>query len=202
MKSSEGDGSAISLFVSLAKRGTMSVLLETERLLLRSPRAADISKFVPLINDFDVVKNLSRVPYPYTEDDGCAFITKITESIAAGTDYAFAILLKPDTYIGTCGVHPERGWEFGYWLGKPYWGKGYATEAGRRVVTHAFEELKGEALTASWFHDNPKSGRVLEKLGFQPQGEGEIACLSRGVTVNCHVVALDRATYMTRKMTP
>ena len=53
----------------------MSVLLETERLLLRPPRAADISHFVPLLGDFDVSKNLSRVPHPYTEDDGCAFIT-------------------------------------------------------------------------------------------------------------------------------
>ena len=178
----------------------MSIWLETERLLLRYPRAADISKFVPLVGDFDVSKNLSRVPYPYTEDDGCAFIVNITKAIAAGTDHAFAILLKPDTYIGTCGVHPERGWELGYWIGKPYWGKGYATEAGRRVVKFAFEELKAEVLEASWFHDNPKSGRVLEKLGFRPNGEGEIPCLSRGVTVACHRVALDRATYMTRNM--
>ena len=178
----------------------MSILLETERLLLRPPRAADISKFVPLIGDFDVSKFLSRVPYPYTEDDGSAFIVNITKAIEARTDYAFAIILKPDTYIGTCGLHPERGWEFGYWLGKPYWGKGYATEAGRRVVKFAFEELKADTLNASWFHDNPRSGRVLEKLGFRADSEGEIACLSRGVTVNCHVVALDRATYVTRKM--
>jgi [ribosomal protein S5]-alanine N-acetyltransferase len=178
----------------------MSDLLETERLLLRPPRAADISHFLPLINDFDVSKNLSRVPYPYTEDDGCAFIVAITRAIAVGTDHVFAILIKPDVYIGTCGLHPERGWELGYWLGKPYWGQGYATEAGGRVVAYAFEELNADALTASWFHDNPKSGRVLAKLGFQPVGEGEIACLSRGCAVNCHRVALDRATYMTRKM--
>ena len=87
----------------------MSQLLETERLLLRYPQAADISKFVPLIGDFDVSKYLSRVPYPYTEDDGCGFITRIGPAIEAGTDYAFAVVLKPDIYIGTCGVHPERG---------------------------------------------------------------------------------------------
>jgi len=178
----------------------MSFILETDRLLLRPPRAADISKLVPLIGDFDVSKNLSRVPYPYTEDDGSAFIVTITKAIAAGTDYAFAILLKPDVFLGLCGVHPDRGWEFGYWLGKAYWGQGYATEAGRRVVSFAFEELKAETLKASWVHDNPASGRVLAKLGFQPVGEGEIACLSRGATVNCHLVELDRATYITRKM--
>ena len=52
----------------------MSVILETGRLLLRPPRAADISHFVPLLKDFDVAKNLSKVPHPYTEDDACAFL--------------------------------------------------------------------------------------------------------------------------------
>lgn len=180
----------------------MSVLLETERLLLRPPRAADISHFVPLLNDFEVSQNLSRVPYPYTEDDACAFIVKLASAIAAGTEYVFAILIKPGVFIGLCGIHPENGWEFGYWLGKPFWGKGYATEAGRRAVTFAFKDLNAEALNAGWFHDNPASGRVLAKLGFQPAGEAELLCVSRGCTVNCHRVALDRATYMTRKMTP
>ena len=177
----------------------MSHLLETERLLLRPPRAADISQFVPLINDFDVSKNLSRVPHPYTEDDACAFIVSITHAIAAGTDHAFAILLKSGPYIGLCGVHPSQGWEFGYWLGKPYWGRGYATEAAGRVVTYAFEELKAATLKAGWFHDNPASGKVLAKLGFKPSGEGERTCVSRGCKVNCHEVELDRETYMTRK---
>ena len=180
----------------------MSILLETERLLLRPPKAADISQFVPLLNDFEVAKNLSRVPYPYTEDDACAFIVRMASALAAGTGYVFAILLKPGMFIGLCGLHPDSGWELGYWLGKPFWGRGYATEAGRRVVKFAFEDLKAEALRASWFHDNPASGHVLAKLGFQPAGDGEITSLSRGGPVLCRLVALDRATYMTRKMTP
>jgi RimJ/RimL family protein N-acetyltransferase len=177
----------------------MSVILETERLLLRPPRAADISHFMPLLNDFEVSKNLSRVPYPYTEDDACAFIVKMASALAAGADYVFAILLKQGVFIGLCGVHPEGGWEFGYWLGKPYWGRGYATEAGSRAVQFAFEDLMAETLNAGWFHDNPASGRVLEKLGFRATGEKELSCVSRGCTVNCHRVALDRTTYMTRK---
>jgi RimJ/RimL family protein N-acetyltransferase len=72
----------------------MSVLLETERLLLRPPRAADISHFVPLLGEFEVAKNLSRVPHPYTEDDACAFIVVTAHAWRNGTEFNFAILRK------------------------------------------------------------------------------------------------------------
>ncbi len=110
----------------------MSVLLETERLLLRPLKAADISYFVPLLNDFEVSKNLSRVPYPYTEDDACAFVVRAAQGWAAGTDYPLAVLRKPDVFIGMCGVHPSQDWEIGYWLGRPFWGR--ATPRRRRGV--------------------------------------------------------------------
>jgi ribosomal-protein-alanine N-acetyltransferase len=181
----------------------MSVILQTGRLLLRPPRAADISHFVPLLKDFDVAKNLSRVPHPYTEDDACAFIVSAANGWASGEDLAFSIVIKSSTaYIGICGVHPARNWEFGYWLGKPYWGQGYVTEAIARLVAFAFEELGAEKLTAAWFHDNPASGRVLEKLGCVPDGEEERSCLSRGTNVFCHKVVLKRADYKPRKAIP
>src|SRR6202171_3652370 len=97
---------AISLLVSPSAhlaRGNMSVILETGRLLLRPPRAADISHFVPLLKDFDVAKNLSRVPHPYTEDDACAFIVSAANGWASGEDLAFSIVIKSSTaYIGIC----------------------------------------------------------------------------------------------------
>jgi RimJ/RimL family protein N-acetyltransferase len=178
----------------------MSRILETERLLLRPPQAADISHFMPLLADFDVAKNLSRVPHPYTEDDACAFVVQAAWGWSTGEDLAFAILRKrPDAYIGICGVHPARNWEFGYWLGKPYWGQGYATEAVRRLAAFAFDVLGAECLAASWFHDNPASGRVLEKLGCVPDGGEERSCLSRGGKVFCHKVVLKRAVFERRK---
>jgi len=179
----------------------MSVLLETKRLILRPPKAGDIGQFLPLISDFDVSKNLSRVPHPYTEDDACDFIVRMNAGWASGEDLVFAILRKPDgAYIGTCGLHPARGHEFGYWIGKPYWRSGYATEAATRLIAFAFEEKGVEKLTAKWFHDNPASGRVLEKLRCRPAGEEYSNCLARGYKVAAHVVVLDRTTYMTRKM--
>jgi RimJ/RimL family protein N-acetyltransferase len=178
----------------------MSCLLETERLLLRPPQAADISHFVPLLKDFEVAKNLSRVPHPYTEDDACAFITYAARGWRTGEDLPFAILRKsPGAYIGACGLHPARDWEFGYWLGKSFWGQGYATEAGARVVAYAFEERGAERLNACCYTDNPASGRVLEKLGFQRVGNTTRSSMARGTCVDAHRVVLDRAAYETRK---
>lgn len=181
----------------------MSVILQTGRLLLRPPRAADISHFGPLLKDFDVAKNLSRVPHPYTEDDACAFVVSAAHGWRTGEDLAFAILRKaPAAHIGICGVHPARGWEFGYWLGKPHWGQGYATEAAGRLIAFAFDDLGAAQVSAGWFHDNPASGRVLTKLGCVPDGEDERSCLSRGTNVFCHKVVLKRADYELRKAIP
>jgi [ribosomal protein S5]-alanine N-acetyltransferase len=176
----------------------MTVRLETARLLLRPPERRDIPMLVPLIGEWEVAKNLSRVPHPYAEADAYHFFDQAQAKRANGTDFNFAILRKADVaYAGGCGVHlRENGkWEFGYWIGKPFWGNGYATAAARRLVQFAFERLKIEVLTAGWFFDNPASGRVLEKLGCLPAGTEERECRSRGHTVVCNTVTLTRAQF-------
>ena len=78
------------------------------------------------------------------------------------------------TLIGACGIDLRDGPtpEIGYWLGVPYWGRGYATEAARAVIDHAFGDLDHEALQAGARVSNPASRRVLEKCGFQWTGVG------------------------------
>jgi RimJ/RimL family protein N-acetyltransferase len=174
----------------------LSIILQTERLLLRPPVAADISRFVPLLNEFEVSKNLSRVPHPYTEDDGCAWVVRMAGERVRGESYPFILIDKTrDALLGMCGVHPRLDFMLGYWIAKPYWGRGYATEAVRRVAKFAFDELGTNQLTASWILDNPASGRVLEKIGFKPNGTEERDCLSRGTTVFCHKVVLNRVDF-------
>ena len=174
----------------------MSFQLETERLHLRPPGAGDIRHFVPLLNDYEVAKNLARVPHPYTEDDACAWVVKAADERLRGEDYAFAILRRDDrAFLGMCGVHPSRGWEFGYWVGRPYWGLGYATEAVRRLVAYAFDELSATRLNAGWIVDNPASDRVLAKLGCAALKAEQRDCLSRGGPVSCNMVVLERERF-------
>jgi ribosomal-protein-alanine N-acetyltransferase len=178
----------------------MSAVLETQRLILRAPRVEDVPRFVPLIGDFDVARNLASVPYPYADEDGHGFLARAAQKWTENEDFAFCVLRKQDeAFLGICGVHPKRHWEIGFWLGKAYWGRGYATEAAGRVIAFAFDELGAEHLAAGWYHDNPASGRVLEKLGFSQAGTEERPCLSRGRPILTYVVKLDRAAHKTRK---
>lgn len=172
--------------------------LETERLLLRPQGADDFPAVVALLNDFDVAKNLARVPHPYTEEDARAFLAKGAEDRARGQSYPFTLLQKSDgALIGGCGLRLQDDgiFELGYWLGRPFWGKGFASEAARRVAAFAFHELKAPTLKAGYFHDNPASGHVLEKLGCVPAGVEHRDCVARGHAVYCHKVVLDRENF-------
>ena len=177
--------------------------LETERLILRPPQESDAAAMAPLANNLTLTKNTVSMPYPYTLDDARAFITRSRERRAKGADFPFAIFKKAGmTLIGAVGVHPERNFELGYWIGEPFWGQGYATEAARRVVRFAFEELNANKIVAGWYHDNPASGRVLEKLGFRHEKEEERPSMARGQAATCRMMALTRATFARLEKTP
>lgn len=175
----------------------MNEVLKTERLILRPPEESDVASFAPLIGNFSVAKNLSIVPHPYAEADGLDWVAKMRIERASGGDYAFALIRKTDNaLIGVCAVHPSREFEFGYWIGEPYWGKGYATEAGRRVARFAFEELGADELRAGFMYDNPASGRVLTKLGFIHSHDRPYPSLARGEDVPSHRMALTRERFV------
>ena len=175
-------------------------ILESDRLLLRRPERRDIPAIVPLANDYDVAKNLSTMPHPYTAQDGEAYLARLEEK-RDGADFVFAITRKTDSvYMGGIGLHrKDDGNEFGYWLGKPFWRQGYATEAARLLIGFAFDELGVDGVWAGWFHDNPRSGNVLAKLGCEPKGFEKRSCLARGMEIGCNLVTLSRETYLLRR---
>ena len=175
--------------------------LETDRLILRPPEERDVPTIVALIGDYDVAKNLSTVPHPYSDNDARTYLVKAAENLARGTDYSFSIIRKEDgAHIGGTGLHLKDGKnEFGYWLGRPYWGKGYATEAAHRIVQFAFYEMLQPSVWAGWYHDNPASGHVLAKIGCKADGQDTRACMSRGHEVLCNLVTLDRVDYIDRR---
>jgi ribosomal-protein-alanine N-acetyltransferase len=168
-------------------------ILESERLILRPPRPCDIQSMTVWLSDFDVAKMTSRVPHPYHEGDAETFL-------ALGAEYRFVIQRKSDgVFLGMTGLNIEEGYEFGYWLGKPFWGFGFATEAAHRLVSFAFEALNLETVHAGWFYDNPASGHVLAKLGARHNGSKMRHCRARDRTVLCHDMLLTRADFLRKQ---
>jgi RimJ/RimL family protein N-acetyltransferase len=144
-------------------------VLETERLVLRAPRFEDAKRVATLVNDRRVAENAARIPYPYSVADAREWIGAINSQSDSGT---YLITIGGEV-IGACGLEMrDSAPEIGYWLGVPFWGNGYATEAVRALIDHAFEERGHDALQAGARISNPASRRVLEKCGFQWTGVG------------------------------
>lgn len=145
--------------------------LLTQRLLLRDFRREDIPDIVRLAGAREVAATTLRIPHPYTEADAEEFLKRRQER-AFG--YSFAITLRVSGELcGGVGLHPDPAHpraELGYWIGVPYWGNGYATEAARAVVDFGFRELKLQRIFAHHFEGNPASARVLEKIGMKHEG--------------------------------
>jgi RimJ/RimL family protein N-acetyltransferase len=146
-------------------------VLETERLVLRAPRLEDAKAIAQLANDRRIAENTTRIPHPYRVADAEAFIQRLAH--AGAGEIAF-LITRDDDPIGACGLASVDGEvpDLGYWLGAPYWGNGYATEAARAVIDYAFSTLGHEELQAGARVTNPASRRVLEKCGFQWTGVG------------------------------
>jgi RimJ/RimL family protein N-acetyltransferase len=139
--------------------------LETERLTLRAPRREDAKAIAALANDLRIAENLLRIPHPYGLADAERFIAG-ANATEGETEF---LITRGTTVLGACGVGSRDGEqpEIGYWLGVAFWGRGYATEAARALIDHAFGELGYEVLVAGARVSNPASRRVLQKCGFQ-----------------------------------
>jgi RimJ/RimL family protein N-acetyltransferase len=157
----------------------------TERLLLRPSWPEDARELYQAIADEGIVRNLARAPWPYTEAEAERFAA-LEDSETYPT---FLLMQRTDgapRLVGACGLGERDGeTELGYWISRPYWGLGYASEAAKAVVAIA-RTLGHPKLISDHFLDNPASGRVLRKAGFQPTGRIEQRhSKGRGQTVPC-----------------
>lgn len=139
----------------------------SERLLLRPIWPEDWQGVLGGIADEGIVRNLARAPWPYREADARQFVALPMDPMYP----RFLVTRARDAaVVGCIGIDPHEGnVELGYWIARQHWGQGYATEAGRAAIEIA-RTLGHSRLVASHFLDNPASGRVLRKLGFEPTG--------------------------------
>ena len=163
----------------------------TPRLLLRPGFPEDAPALAGAISDKAVVMNLAVVPRPYTLRDAEAFLASPRDPVLPSLLILERTRAAPQL-VGSCGLarRASGAVELGYWIGRSFWGRGYATEACRALVDIA-RTLGLPSLEGSHFLDNPASGRVLEKLGFEPTGlvAPRMSC-ARGMDVPARLMRL------------
>ncbi len=146
------------------------MFIRSERLFLRPAWPEDWEELLERIADEAVVKNLARVPWPYSAEDAPGFVGKAQDRTLPHFVITLPTSAEPARMIGGIGLGESDGEiELGYWLARDFWGKGYATEATRAVISLA-RTLGHRTLVSGHFVDNPASGRVLRKNGFRPTG--------------------------------
>ena len=149
-------------------------ILETERLILRRFTLEDAPRVQLLAGDKAIAATTLNIPYPYEDGMAEEWIGTHKEQREAGKLENFALIQKEDNLlVGAIGLVIKKEFdsaELGYWVGKPYWGKGYCTEAAQAVLKYSFEQLSLNRVFAGHFTINPASGRVMEKAGMKYEG--------------------------------
>ena len=142
----------------------------TPRLLLRPGFPEDAPALAAALADKTIARNLAVVPWPYTLRDAEAFLASPRDPVLPSL-IIFERTDEAPRLIGSCGLgrRPSGAVEMGYWIARPFWGRGFATEACGALVEIA-RTLGLSRLEASHFIDNPASARVLENLGFESTG--------------------------------
>jgi ribosomal-protein-alanine N-acetyltransferase len=148
--------------------------LRTARLLLRSLQLEDVPFLTQLAGAREIAATTAHIPHPYTENDAHNFLANSDENFRNGLTITFAVTVPPlNELCGTVSltlapVHQRA--ELGYWIGIPFWGHGFATEAAGEVVAFGFDMVRLNRIHAHHFAENIASKRVLEKIGMRHEG--------------------------------
>ncbi|HYD86287.1 MAG TPA: GNAT family N-acetyltransferase [Vitreimonas sp.] len=157
--------------------------IETERLALRGLRMSDAPRVAELCGDPGVARMILRAPLPYLPVAAEGWIMTLAARKPLAEEFVFAVE-RGGEMIGCIGAHKSgEAFEVGYWFGRAYWGRGFASEtlAGFMAGARSLGRLE-----AGHFVDNPASGRVLEKAGFVYTGEVKpMFSMARGESAMC-----------------
>ncbi len=149
-------------------------VLETTRLVLRPFTPTDAPHLLALISDRQVAATTLRIPHPCTSAHVAEWLSTHMQEYEAGQTIRWAITRQPDrALVGGVSLFrkPEfESAELGFWIGKAYWGQGYASEAASRVLAYGFEHVRLNRIEAHFMDENLASGSVLTKLGLQHEG--------------------------------
>jgi len=139
-------------------------------ILLRPFTASDAPRIELLAGDWEVASMTALIPHPYLPGMAEAWLAEQRRDREAGRIHTYAITRVTDAVlVGAIDLRIGAGGSdsFGYWVGRPYWGRGYATAALRALIALAFTYLDVEELQARHLVRNPASGQVMAKCGLR-----------------------------------
>lgn len=152
-----------------------SPVISTERLVLRPPHDDDVEELAELANNIRIARMLANMPHPYTREDARQFVEK--SKLNSGRACVYAITeAETGRLVGIGSLHEVKGDaepHMGYWIGESYWGRGYATEAGRALADLYFKVTNRPVLLASVRSNNEASKKVLKRCGGRHVWTGE-----------------------------
>ena len=158
-----------------------------------------------LINDFEVCKNLARVPFPYSIADAEEFLGWVEQAGSRSRFSAICLKTSPDVLRGVISYEWHEGAqnvELGYWLAHALWGQGLMTEAALAMVDHGFVVAGVDEMISGFFTENPASGKVLRRAGFVQVGTAMKMSKAQGVDVPVIDMQLTRQAWHKKKAAP
>jgi RimJ/RimL family protein N-acetyltransferase len=171
-------------------------VLETERLRLRPFTPADAASVQHLAGDAEVAATTANLPHPYPDGMAEAWIASHAEKYRHGQEVVFAVVRKEDDHLlGAIGLRlvlDQGKGELGYWIGRPHWNQGFATEAARAVVGYGFLQLGLISVLAHHMARNPASGRVMQKIGMHHTATLREHLEKNGVREDCEQYEVER----------
>lgn len=178
-------------------------VLKSARLWLRPFDLSDAPAVRALAGDERVAATTLNIPHPYEDGVAEAWILTHRQLYAAGIVVSFAMVVKETReLVGAIGLRLEarhQRAELGYWVGVPFWNRGFCTEAARVILEYAFGVLEIHRVHATHFTRNPASGAVMRKLGMSHEGHMRQHILKQGVFEDLETYAILRSEYLQSK---
>ncbi|MDR1173529.1 MAG: GNAT family N-acetyltransferase [Puniceicoccales bacterium] len=178
-------------------------ILYSQRLLLRPVCVGDVVYVQRCVNDRRISDNLSYTPHPYTMEMAETWTRNVDKGMGQGTCCYWTIChRKTNVFIGSMGLSlcgEQENCELHYWISADEWNKGYCTEASKRAIVHAFEDLNMHRAHVTHREKNMASKIVIEKCGFVLEGISRESLKRFGKFENVIMYGLLRDEYLALK---